>query len=68
MGLQILAPSVKYREKTDFGTEMPGIRCDGRQRFRTCCEENVVEYSLVLLGQPHQLARHREHQMEVGHR
>ena len=44
------APGVQDREDTDAGAEVLGIGGDGEQRFRRLAEQQVVDDSLVLIG------------------
>ena len=47
---QVLAPSVKYGEKADLGTQVFGISGDGEQGLRRGPEQDAIELSLILIG------------------
>jgi hypothetical protein len=58
---------MEHRQKADLSAKVLGVCRDGSQRLGRRPEEDVVEDPLILLGQVHQLAWHREYQMEVGY-
>ena len=54
---QVLAPSVKYGEKADLGTQVLGISGDGEQGLRRGPEQDAIELSLILIGDGGNLLR-----------
>ncbi len=65
MVLEGLAPGVQHRQEAEFGTEVPGIGADRRQRFRGGAEQDGVEDPLVLQCDGSDLVRQGKDDVEV---
>ena len=63
-----LAPCMKNGDEAELAAEMPGIGGDGLQRCGDGVEQDGVDHRLVLIGDRRDLGRHREHDVEIGHR
>ena len=64
---QCLAPSVEDGEEAELCAEMLGIGGDRAQGFGGGVEQNVVDQSLVVMGNGGDLLRHGEDDVEVWH-
>src|SRR5262249_57046640 len=66
--VQVLAPTVQYRNEADLGTEVLGIGSNRAQRLDHSLEQDRVDRRLVLEGDRGDLGRQREHHVEIGNR
>jgi hypothetical protein len=64
---QRLPPSVENSEKAELCAEMLRIGGDGAQGFGDGVEQDVVDRSLVVMGDGGDLLRHGEDDVEVWH-
>src|SRR3984893_3490296 len=64
---QCLAPGVEDGEEAELCAEMLGIGGDRLQGFGGGVEQDVVDRSLVVMGDRGDLSRHGEDDMEVWH-
>ena len=62
---QRLPPSVEDREEAELGAEMLGISSDRPQSFGSGVKQDVVDRSLVVMGDGADLLRHSEDDVEV---
>ena len=63
MKMQVLAPGVKHREKTDGCSQMLGIGCNGEQRFGSSAEQEAVNLFGILKSQMSQFLRERKRRL-----
>jgi hypothetical protein len=63
-----LTPGVQHGQEAEFRAKVFGIASNGKQRFGSRAEEQVVDDALVLQCQHCELFRQREDDMKVGHR
>ena len=66
--IELLAPTMQYREKTDFRTEVFWVASDFEKSFGTAAEQEIVDDLLVLQHQRSQAAGQSEDDMGVGRR
>jgi len=64
--LQILSPTVKHGEEANFSSHVLGIGGNDLQRFRGRPEKDGIDRLFVLVGDPSNLSRNREHDMIIG--
>ncbi len=62
------SPGVKNGEHTDLCAKMLGVGRDGCHGLGRGPEQDVVDDSLVLVGDVGDFGRQREHDVEVRHR
>jgi hypothetical protein len=62
---EILSPSVKHREKTDLGAEMPAIGGDGAQRLGGRVKQDSVDRAGILEGDRGDLVGNGEDDVEI---
>src|SRR5215831_11697133 len=63
---QVLSPTVKDGEKTDFRAEVFGISGDGAQGLGRGTKENAVDHLFVLIGEGGNLFRQGEDDVEYS--
>jgi len=63
-----LTPCMKDGDEAELAAQMPGIGRDGLQRCNHRVEQDAVDLALVLIRDRCDLGRHRESDMEIGHR
>ena len=68
MMVECLSPGVEDGEKTDLGTQMLGVTCDGLQGFGHRAEEDTVYHFFVLQRHGAELVRKGEYGVVVFHR
>src|SRR5689334_3439357 len=61
-------PRMEHGGEADAGAEVPGVCRDGEQRLGRGAEQQVVDHRLVLVGNPTDLGRQGEDQVEVADR
>ena len=66
--MQVLAPGVQHRNKTDLSAEMLRVGRDGAQRLGRGPEQDCIDRRLVLERALGCRRRQGEHDMEVRHR
>src|SRR5216684_2720944 len=62
------APAVQYRRDADAGSEVLRVGRDGEHRLRRGLEQQIVDHSLVLVGDVANRRRQRENDVEIGNR
>lgn len=62
---QVLPPSVKNRDESNDGSEMPVVGGDRPQRFCGRLKQDVVDGALILEGDGSDLIRHCEHHVKI---
>jgi hypothetical protein len=62
------APGVQHGRDTDPGAEALGIGSDGERRLGRRLHQQVVDHTLVLVGDVTQLARQRVDDVKIRHR
>ncbi|MDB5723402.1 MAG: hypothetical protein JWQ16_156 [Novosphingobium sp.] len=65
---ECLPPGVKNCQEPDLTAEVPGIGGAGLERCRDGVEQDGIDDRLVVEGYLGGFGRHREHDMEIGHR
>ena len=66
--IELLAPTMQYREKTDLRTEVFWVASDFEKGFGTAAEQEIVDDLLVLQHQRSQATGQGEDDMGVGRR
>ena len=66
--MQVLSPGVQDGHQPDLGAEMPGIGSDDAQRLGGGREQDAIDDGLIVESDLCDLRRHREDDVEVGHR
>lgn len=67
MVVQLLAPGMKDRQKTNVGSEMRGIPRNGHEGLCDRLEEEGIEGTGVLKGEPMERVGQGKDDMKVGH-
>jgi len=63
-----LSPGMKNGEESDLAAEVLGIGGDDLERCGNGIEQDGIDDRLVVEGDLGDVGRHREHDVEVGHR
>ena len=66
MEQQVLSPSVKNADDTDFRTQVFGIACHFQQRLCASGKQQVVKHSRVVQRQHIEFVRHSEYDMKIA--
>jgi hypothetical protein len=66
MRMQVLSPGVQHGEEADGGAEESVIGGGFEQSGCGGAEQDVIDLFRVLKGQPADLGRQREHDVEIG--
>ena len=62
---QVLSPRVQNAEKTNLGSEIPGMACNLAECFSHGAKQEVVEFRLILQDQRVEFMRQSEDHVEV---
>ena len=65
---KILPPGMKYRQKTDIGAQVLGIRCNPTECLRSGPEKNIVYDSLILPCNGTDAVRNGKNNVEIPDR
>src|SRR5665213_2417137 len=66
MMLELLVPCVQHAEKSDLGTELPGVAGDFKQRLGAGPEQQGIHLALILQRKRRKLPRQCEDHMDIA--